>query len=606
MSCFSILKAHNSLLKAKKLKNTSGFANNVVSLQDIPNKFKSMKRLIPIFVMLSGIFFFSSCVDEEDFDFDRLSQTTLNPSFGLKLFETEIRLSNFLDFDSLVSGVENLELITRNDEHGEYLELMYSMRDTFDVSGFIETIDSVQDVEITLPEIHIPDISGLIPPGSTIPDQNLTIPALDLPMEDISVEVPEFENGVSLDSIRLLSGGIAISSNTLLPFDVFIDLNSSSLRNNTTGEFYSQRLQLTSSTGVLPAQNLDFSGYSIFLKDSVEAGNKHFIDLRYRVVIEYSSNTAFTGGTFALGVNLDVTPLRIEIAYGKVGDVVVPVMDSVDLSFLEESKLREYLDANSIDFERLKFEINTETNVGIGAYINPKVYSLTADGIRTEFFSTTDTLHIRRASRPGLVGTSTDYLETDAAAIEVLPSRVIYNLDMHFMDKLYEDDYPAFVQPYEAFVILDTKTTMPIKAKLTNLHYEEEITDLSFVEEVDFVKSASLNLLIENEFPASVELNMLLADSSGVVFDTLLTNPIKINGAPVDANGNVLTPLADNVVAELTAEKYNKLREASKVRFAVKLNTSAESNGNRPYIRFKKDAGIKVKASVKAVANITF
>ena len=98
----------------------------------------------------------------------------------------------------------------------------------------------------------------------------------------------------------------------------------------------------------------------------------------------------------------------------------------------------------------------------------------------------------------------------------------------------------------------------------------------------------------------------MLADSSGVVFDTLLTNPIKINGAPVDANGNVLTPLADNVVAELTAEKYNKLREASKVRFAVKLNTSAESNGNRPYIRFKKDAGIKVKASVKAVANITF
>ena len=278
----------------------------------------------------------------------------------------------------------------------------------------------------------------------------------------------------------------------------------------------------------------------------------------------------------------------------------------MDLYFLEESKLREYLDANSIDFERLKFEINTETNVGIGAYINPKVYSLTADGIRTEFFSTTDTLHIRRASRPGLVGTSTDYLETNAAAIEVLPSRVIYNLDMHFMDKLYEDDYPAFVQPYEAFVILDTKTTMPIKAKLTNLHYEEEITDLSFVEEVDFVKSASLNLLIENEFPASVELNMLLADSSGVVFDTLLVNPIKINGAPVDANGNVLTPLADNVVAELTAEKYNKLREASKVRFAVKLNTSAESNGNRPYIRFKKDAGIKVKASVKAVANITF
>lgn len=565
-----------------------------------------MKKLIPIFVMLSGIFFFSSCVDEEDFDFSRLSQTTLNPSFGLKLFETEISLGSFLNFDTLIAGVENLELVTRNDEYGEYLEFMYSIRDTFDVEDFVGIIDSVQDAEITLPEIHIPDISGLIPPGSTNPDQNLAIPALDLPMEDISIEVPEFEGEVSLDSIRLLSGGIGVSSNTLLPFDVFIDLSSSSLRNNATGELYSQRLQLTSSNGVLPAQNIDLSGYSIFLKDSLEAGNKHFIDLRYRIVIEYSSNTSFTGGTFALEVNLDVLPLRIDIAYGKVGNAVVPVRDSVDLSFLEDSKLRQYLNANSIDLERLKFEIFTETNVGIGAYINPKVYSLTSDGIRTEFFYATDTMHIRRASRPGVVGTSTDSLETDAAAIEVLPSSLNYNLDMHFMDRLYDESYPAFVQPHEAYVILDTRTTLPINAKLTNLYYEEEVADLGFIEQVDYVKSATLNLLIENEFPASIELNVLLVDSLGVVFDTLLTNPLKVNGAPVDANGNVLTPLADNAVAEITIEKYNKLREASKVRFAVTLNTSAESNGNRPYVRFKRDARIKVKASVKAVADITF
>ena len=232
-----------------------------------------MKKLIPIFVMLSGIFFFSSCVDEEDFDFDRLSQTTLNPSFGLKLFETEISLGSFLNFDTLIAGVENLELVTRNDEYGEYLEFMYSIRDTFDVEDFVGIIDSVQDAEITLPEIHIPDISGLIPPGSTNPDQNLAIPALDLPMEDVSIEVPEFEGEVSLDSIRLLSGGIGVSSNTLLPFDVFIDLSSSSLRNNATGELYSQRLQLTSSNGVLPAQNIDLSGYSSFLKNSLKARN---------------------------------------------------------------------------------------------------------------------------------------------------------------------------------------------------------------------------------------------------------------------------------------------------------------------------------------------
>ena len=87
---------------------------------------------------------------------------------------------------------------------------------------------------------------------------------------------------------------------------------------------------------------------------------------------------------------------------------------------------------------------------------------------------------------------------------------------------------------------------------------------------------------------------------------TLFLNPLVIEGSPVDSDGNVLRPRQDNIKLELTAEKYEVLRQASSVKFAIRLNTSSDSGSNRPYVRFKKDAAVRINASVKAITNITF
>ena len=79
-----------------------------------------------------------------------------------------------------------------------------------------------------------------------------------------------------------------------------------------------------------------------------------------------------------------------------------------------------------------------------------------------------------------------------------------------------------------------------------------------------------------------------------------------MKGAPVDANGNALSPVGETISANLTAEKYEQLKKANKVKSAFKLNSSSDSNGNRPYIRFRQDAAIKIKARVKAVTDFSF
>lgn len=566
-----------------------------------------MRQSLFFSVLFAGMILFQSCVNEDDFDFDRLSQTTINPSIGVPLFETKALFRDFLDLDSLAEGQEGLEVVTRHDADGDFLELSYTRADTFDVLGFVKEIENVQNVEIDLPALSIPDVSSIASSGIDVSDMTVQYPAEELPSEDISLLLDEFEEDVSIDSLLLRSGGLTISANTNLPFNTYIELSSSSLRDNTTGRFYSQRFQIASPSGALQGQTLDLRNYTILLKDSTENSGEQYIDLRYRVIVELGSNTACTGGDYGVGVNIDVTPLSIELAYGKVGKAVVPVSDTLDFDLFTDESISNFIEEGGIDLEKLTFDIYAETNIGLGAYIVPDVYSLTATGKKTDFFTHYDTLHIERSPRPGQWGITTrQSLETDASAIEVLPEKVVYNLDIVFSDALHSGDFPAFVRPHDAVINLKTCTTIPIKARLTDLYYEDTTSSLDFTDDIDFLKSATLTLFVENEIPASLELNFLLLDENERVFDTLFAKPVKMKGAPVDANGNALSPVGETISANLTAEKYEQLKKANKVKSAFKLNSSADSNGNRPYIRFRQDAAVRIKARVKAVTDFSF
>lgn len=566
-----------------------------------------MRQSLLLSLALAGVVLFQSCVNEDDFDFDRLSQTTVNPAIGVSLFETKVLFKDFLDLDSLAAGQEGLELATRRDANGDYLELSYSQENVFDVIGFPQEVDNIDDVQVDLPALSVPDVASLAASGIDVSDMTIQYPAEDLPAEDISLMLDEFEEGVSIDSLLLSSGRLTIAANTALPFNTYIEISSSSFRNNATGELYSQRFQVASPSGSMQGQTLDLRNYTIVLKDSVVNPERQYIDLRYRLIVELGSNTSCTGGNYGAEINVGVSPLSIELAYGKVGRSVVSIADTLDFNLFTNADVSRFIEAGGIDLEKLIFEINAETNVGIGAYIVPDVYSLTANGTRTDFFTDRDTLHIERSPRPGQMGiTTSQSLETDASAIEVLPEKVVYNLDVVFSDAIHPGDFPAFVRPHDAVINLKTRTTIPIKAKLTDLYYEDTTSSLSFTDDIDFLKSAVLTLSVENEIPTGLELNFLLLDEHQRVFDTLFAKPIKMKGALVDANGNALSSTRETMEVHLTAEKYEELKKANKVKTAFKLNSSSDGDGNRPYVRFRQDAAIRIKAGVKAVTDFSF
>ena len=153
--------------------------------------------LVIILVLGIGV---ASCVDEKDFDFDRMAQSTVNPNIHLNnLLSTEVSLSDFFNLDSIADSINNLELVTVNHPDGDYLDFIFSI-DTVLVLD-IPKLNNIAGVNFDLPSISIGD-PLLNHYGA------FHFPSISQPMDMFTVDIPKFDNRQTLDSIVINSGSI--------------------------------------------------------------------------------------------------------------------------------------------------------------------------------------------------------------------------------------------------------------------------------------------------------------------------------------------------------------------------------------------------------------
>ena len=566
-----------------------------------------MKNLFKILAFSFIILTFTSCVEEEDFDFSSLAQTTITPSINAPLINLEVQLNDFLDLEQLSDTANGFEIIQVNEANDSYLEFVFSMKDTFDISSFIQQIEGKDDVQVNLSDISIPDLSDLGLSSTDLPEFYFSFPDQSVAAEDLSIEVEEFENGVRVDSVQILSGGLIIENVDVLPLNAYIELTSSCIKNKVTGELFSETIQISNVSSSIE-QQFDLSNYTISLKDStINNENKQFIDLRYRLIFDIASNNLFQGGNYDINLNVSLLPFMIDAIFGDFGDTEFNIKDAIALDFFKDSLLNAITSTNSIDFEKFTIDLSTSTNIGVDMNIYPNIYTITSQGNTYNVFNNTNSIRINGADILGETAyTNNIVLESDASAIEVFPDSLIYDVKFDFKDEVTKTSNYDFISPDDAFVTLDAKAKLPLKAKLNNLHYDTEFDAFDFIEEMNYLKSTSLQFFIESTFPAELSINLYLVDSNQVVFDTLLASPLKIGGAVIDNEGHLLAPTAENIKITLDDSKYDSLKKAKKIKLSAILNTSKDEGGVQRYVRFSNDAKIKVKASVSATGNITF
>lgn len=567
-----------------------------------------MKKLLHFLFLIIFIASLTSCVDEEDFNFDSLSQTTINPTINAPLLNLEVSLSNFLDLNQLSDTANGFEIMQINQEGDSFLQIIYSIKDTTQVNEYTKQLDEIETIQINIAELSIPDLEDYGFAFNEIESVDFLFPDESTESEDISVEINHFNSAARIDSIHITSGKILIQPQEILPLNSYIELTSSSIINSLTGELFSQRIQISNTSNILN-QDLDLSNYTIYLKDSIiDQANKKFIDLRYRLVFDLASNESFQAGDYDINLNLAFETIFLDAVFGNLGECEFHLADTILLDFFQDSILNSIVGDNNIDLEKVYLNLSSSTNIGIDLNAFAKFKTITKEGDVYNLINEENTLHINGAEQLGLVGYTNDIvLESDANAIEVLPKELSYDIKFNFQENSNSNNsYPNFISPDDAFITLDAKAILPLKAKLKDLHYETEFDAFKFIEEMNYLKSTTLQFYIESSLPAELSANLYLIDSNNVLIDTLLTSPLVISSPIVDSQGHILSPTSENIKITLDDSKYNSLKRAKKIKLSATLNTSKDNQNQQRYVRFSNDAKIKIKASVSATGNITF
>ncbi|MCI4668235.1 MAG: hypothetical protein MRZ79_08865 [Bacteroidia bacterium] len=155
-------------------------------------------------------------------------------------------------------------------------------------------------------------------------------------------------------------------------------------------------------------------------------------------------------------------------------------------------------------------------------------------------------------------------------AISMIPDGVIWSMDIvSFPDSLVDQGFLLDTSN----ISVDLHAKMPLKGSLGELDFAQTVP--LEIDEVDMLNAAGLRLLVENEIPLNVAIQIYLLDEFEDVQDSLFEGyTTLLEGAPVDESGRVTGPASSLLDIEVDAEKLQKLYEISYLRIGGKLSTT--------------------------------
>ena len=159
--------------------------------------------------------------------------------------------------------------------------------------------------------------------------------------------------------------------------------------------------------------------------------------------------------------------------------------------------------------------------------------------------------------------------------------------------------------PDEAKVIVDVD--IPLHGYADGLVLEETRPfelQTSDLENLDMLEEAMLRLYFENEFPIDLGVQLYFEDDNGTVLDSLI-NPysLLLESASVDGQGEIISKSISTKDIVVTGAQLEDIKEATKVRSRVALNTYKDG-GNVVPIKLFSTYDLFIKMGLQAKANI--
>ncbi|MDR0970810.1 MAG: hypothetical protein LBM25_00285 [Bacteroidales bacterium] len=547
-------------------------------------------------LFLSLLFFttlgFLSCVDEKDFDFNRLAQSSINPHIKLpKIISTEVSLSDFFSLDSIVDTMSNLELVVVNDASGDYLDIVLDVDTLFKPE--ISKIDKLEGSVFEMPKISIGDVAGSFFGEFNYPD-------VSEPMDTLtSVEIPPLEDDQIIDSATFKQGSLFIALSSNINHYSVLKIYCNELRSKATGKPFEENLNVSSAGQIgtrVINHEIDLSDYVVLV------GEESRLNFLYRFVLEVNGEVK---PEYDVSANLEFTDFDIDIIYGKVGGVDSEFEDMFDIDLFSDSTLAKIFSGGAFKLEQMYLSLNTSTNIGIPAVL--KLSSIEALGETASenlLLNPEDSIiPINPAPSLGATGLTSRNIYLNTNALNLPPEKITFK----GLLQLNPDKVPGFVTS-DLSLALNAKLHIPFKAQINDLEYEIAMERLDLAGVEDYVNSAKLILDLTNNFPISVGASIYCLDSLGntigQVLDTDNPDNILVEGAVVDQNGSILSPSYSTTAILIDEDNFKLLKDAFNMKLVLKLNTSSYQD-NKPFIRLHKDSKLSVSLSLDVKANIT-
>lgn len=523
--------------------------------------------------------FLSSCVEEDDFNFNRLAGGGISPTLSVPLGQTRISLDSLVD--RLYLGSSNIQVDIAGD--GQYA-LEYE-------NGFLQYtkelpgLDSLKDVHFSLPPIAIPA-------GSLLGSGRVPFP-IDGSFFKAKTQLLPVEDSIVLTEAKFQKGVLSVSVQSDLGTAVSLVLKSKNMVSLETGKVFMDTIPVGSASG---ATTIDMSEYKVTFQTD-DDGSENNLFFEYRLLIDVGTDGS---GIYSTGTDVLVQfgDLKLGHAKGKIGTKEVDIDDNVVFNLFEgkENNL-----SGVFDIAGATLSLEGESNLGFPVSFVINELSVFNDAGETRPILLSDnTIHVPAA--PAMGQSSVIKKELALGTKDILS---IYPNKLKIRAKLLINR-----QQQKGFIVsnfniaLKARLKIPLKGSLEGVVYETSF-DIGEFTLPDIIKEMSFVSHAENGFPFSVAVQAYCI-SGETVIDSLFNagELLGVKSGKVNSEGKVISSTLTRSLIDINEHRLNSLKEADRMKLAIHINTPVHSGGKT--IALTQGACLNIRFGIKVKTQVTF
>ncbi|RRG24664.1 hypothetical protein DWB61_01215 [Ancylomarina euxinus] len=506
---------------------------------------------------------FKSCVDSDDYDFDKLSdKVDWQPNFVAPVGYGEYNLWYLLNQHEAVLDDQTIVLGEDGLIHIKYMEKDIFSYEASEVLGFPDQSSNFLNLDLNVPAIGIP--------SANLPQIVGPFPeTFSVSTDDAAVILKE----VNVNSVL----NFTLSNPLNTEVDLKVSLLSGTKDGSTVVETY-----VVAANAVAQTESLDLTNLIIQFEEPLTVSN--FIEISFEATIK--PNTGTVTGTGDLNIQYQVGNIELIMAKGDFGDQTIDIgSGDIDLGvdFWDD------IDGN-FTFADPRINIKFDNEVGVPFLVTANMTASNSDGLTLSLDPDNQLPNYPKTEAEVLAGIEASilYNKDNSGIVDFMalpPSgnisysgsvRINQNLDGTRYNPLAVGNNINIVSGNSS-ISAELEMDIPMDFKADNLSISDTINEID-INDADKMLKAAIIITSENGLPLDVKIeNIFFTDAAYIVLSTISNESI-IKAAGVTVTGEVDPSTITKEVSriELTEAQIKSLNDTENIIIKAVLSTYDE------------------------------